>query len=227
MLPKPLILSLETSTDICSVALHGHDGLISYAELRLGMSHSSHLTPMIQNLMASAGIAMTDLDAIAVSEGPGSYTGLRIGVASAKGMAMACKAQLISVNTLLAMAHQVHQYNHEKACLFPMLDARRMEVYGMVLSHEFKLIEPTRAIILDETSLDQLEGKILVFGNGSDKCRKLYEDKTGIIFIDDIKPSAINIGSLAMEKFHNNIFEDIAYFEPFYLKKYQAKRVKN
>lgn len=222
------ILSIETSTKACSVAIHGQGKLIVSQKLFVEKSHSSHLTKMIEAAIKNADMTMGDLDAVAISMGPGSYTGLRIGTSTAKGICYALDIPLIAVNTLKAMAYGVNRYNHHKALLCPMIDARRMEVFCLVTDNNLKVLEKTNAKIIDEKSFEGfLEGNsILFFGDGAEKCKSIFEGNSNAIFIDDVTPSAIDIGHLAATKYGKKSFEDVAYFEPFYLKDFVAIKSK-
>jgi tRNA threonylcarbamoyladenosine biosynthesis protein TsaB len=215
-----LILSIETSTKVCSVALHAQGELIAVQELFQEKSHSGMLAVLIKDILGYAGRELTELSAIALAKGPGSYTGLRIGTATAKGLCYALEVPLISVNTLEAMASQASNYNVDGAMLCPMLDARRMEVYYMCFNHKMEIIEETQPLVVDEHSFEAIlsKGKVLFFGNGAEKCKAVIGNRTNAFFLDQLNPSAKTVGSIALEKFNNNEFEDLAYFEPFYLK---------
>jgi tRNA threonylcarbamoyladenosine biosynthesis protein TsaB len=155
------------------------------------------------------------LKAIAVSKGPGSYTGLRIGVSAAKGLSFALNIPLISIDTLLALAMQV---SIEKGLIIPMIDARRMEVYSAIFDNNFNQVRDVEAQILDENSFSNLDQEIYIIGDSSEKAKTIFTNKN-ITFLDKIQfPSAKQMSSLSFEKFQNNDFEDVAYFEPFYLK---------
>ncbi len=216
----PLILSIETSTKVCSVALHRGDTLLASSEILIERSHSKFITILIENLFSHSGEQMSDLDAIAVSKGPGSYTGLRIGVSTAKGLCYALEKPLIAISTLDSMAYEANRFNHTKALLCPMIDARRMEVYNALFDAELHCLEEVNAKIIEENSFKELLDKqpVLFFGDGSQKCIKPFGENKNAIFIENVFPSAINIGVLALKAFEEKKFEDVAYFEPFYLK---------
>ncbi len=222
------ILSIETATSVCSVALHRDRTLIAVEELLRERSHSAYINECIEHLIKVAGLKLSDLNAVAVSKGPGSYTGLRIGTSTAKGLCYALDIPLIAINTLEAMAHDVNRFNHQGALLCPMIDARRMEVYHLIMDHTGKIIQPTRALVVATGVFDKwLKGKSLwLFGNGAEKTRELLEGKEGISYIKGVTPSAAFIGRLAFDHFEGGIFEDLAYFEPFYLKDFIAKKPK-
>ncbi len=219
-----LLLSLETSSPICSVALHHIDDgrLLGQAELRLEKSHSTHLTVLIDQLVTNTGHALTDLAAVAVSDGPGSYTGLRIGAAAAKGLCFALDIPLLAVGTLPALAHQVAARTPRAASWLycPMLDARRQEVYTALYRADGQpLLLPTN-LVLDATSLAEhlAHHAVLFFGSGAAKFQPLVATNPGAVFLPEVQPSAISTGELALEAYHRQEFQDVAYYEPFYLK---------
>lgn len=219
-----LLLSIETSTTVCSVALTKSTEVLATQKLFLEKSHSNLLTIIIQDLMKSCNIKFSDLDGIAVSEGPGSYTGLRIGVSTAKGLAYTLNKPLIAVSTLAAMAYEVSGYNVEASLMVPMLDARRMEVYTATYETSLEILEDVRPVILDETSFDETLAKqsVLFFGDGAAKFKPLVDSVDNAKFIEGLSPSAWAIGQLAFKKYQQKQFEDVAYFEPFYLKAFRA-----
>ena len=223
-----VILSIETSTKICSVALHLEGSLLACHDLFLEKSHSSLLTVMVADVLKQCAFSLHDISAIAVSLGPGSYTGLRIGVSTVKGLGYALDKPVIGVNTLEAMAVGSSRFNTDGALLCPMIDARRMEVYCLLMNHELDLIERTQARIIDELSFaDYLQDeKILFFGNGADKCREVLRHQSNALFLEGINPSAMYVGAVACQKFEKKLFEDIAYFEPFYLKDFKPGKPK-
>lgn len=223
-----MILSIDTSTTVCSVALHNLEGtLVSFYELHVEHSHSSYLNKMIENLLENTGLTFKDLKAVAISEGPGSYTGLRIGTASAKGFCYTLDIPLIAVSTLQSMAKEVSQYNTSSALLCPMIDARRMEVYTALYNQQLETVEAIHPKVIDETSFkDTLENQqVIFFGNGMDKCKETLQT-TNSFFVAEIVPSAKHVGTLAIEKFKKEDFADVAYFEPFYLKEFRMNKSK-
>ncbi|UII33547.1 tRNA (adenosine(37)-N6)-threonylcarbamoyltransferase complex dimerization subunit type 1 TsaB [Fulvivirga ulvae] len=222
-----LILSIETATTVCSVAVHDHGQLIGTQTLYIEKSHSGLLAPVIDSLVKYCGFTLNDLSAVAISEGPGSYTGLRIGVSTAKGLCYALDIPLIAVNTLEAMAFGVNKYNKGRALLCPMIDARRMEVYCLLANHKVQVMEPTKPEIIDSASFEDtlLKNQIMFFGNGAAKCKGIITS-TNALFVDDVYPDASNIGFLAYRKFEQQQFEDVAYFEPFYLKEFRISKPK-
>ena len=216
------ILSIETATNVCSVALHCDTELLGHQELFVEKSHSGLLTVLINDLIKNCGLDIRDLDAVAISEGPGSYTGLRIGTSTAKGLCYSLGIPMISVSTLEAMVWSVQPFVEDGCMLCPMIDARRMEVYCLLASRMGEVIEPTHAKIIEEESFtDELSrNKVIFFGNGSMKCSNVIVNNNAI-FIGGITPTAKNIGRLAYNKYLNQEFEDVAYFEPHYLKDFR------
>ena len=224
----PLILNIETSTTLCSVSLAENGIVIEKKEVNEGYTHAENLHVFIEEVIASAGKSIKDLDAVAVGSGPGSYTGLRIGVSAAKGLAFALKIPLISINTLQTMSVLAAKENKADVLFCPMLDARRMEVYTAIFDKEFHTIKETAAKILpDEISYFNTGKPICFFGEGMPKCKELLSQVPGSSFIDNIVPSAEGISKLSYQKFVNTQFEDVAYFEPFYLKDFLIKEPKN
>ncbi len=219
-----VILSIETSTTVCSVALTDGNNVVASEKLFLEKSHSNLLTVIIESILDQSNLAKEQLDAVAVSEGPGSYTGLRIGVSTAKGLCYALEIPLISVSTLEAMAFEVNKFNTESFLLVPMIDARRMEVYTATYDAKLEKLNEVNAMILGENSFKETlsDKKVLFFGNGADKFKPLIESNSNSRFLSDVSPSAWAIGLLAFEKYQKENFKDVAYFEPFYLKEFRA-----
>lgn len=224
----PVILSLETSTDVCSVALHDGKQLLAQAELHEAQAHAAMLSPLIDAIRRDAGISMKEIKAVAVTEGPGSYTGLRIGTSTAKGICYALDIPLIAVGTLELLAFQGNLQNPLNALLCPMIDARRMEVYCLVADHHMKILQPVSATVIDESSFAELlkDGKVLFFGNGSRKCREVIRHPNAF-FLEGIYPRATVLGLMAEEKHRAGMFEDLVQFKPFYLKEFVAKKAKS
>ena len=222
------ILSLETSTTVCSVALHENSSLIAVAEVHQEHSHGSRLAQLVDSVIRSAGIQMGDVNAIAVSSGPGSYTGLRIGTSTAKGLCFALNVPLIAIDTLSILSAQVNATNFEKSLLCPMIDARRMEVYCSVCDANGSVIQNIEAKVIDEKSFEGLldERRVIFFGNGAEKCRAVITHNNAF-FLTGITPSASQLGSMAFGKFEKGEFEDLFRFEPFYLKEFKAKKPSN
>ncbi|HKL04071.1 MAG TPA: tRNA (adenosine(37)-N6)-threonylcarbamoyltransferase complex dimerization subunit type 1 TsaB [Cryomorphaceae bacterium] len=219
-----MILSLETSTKVCSVALSDGSDVIAYREDRSNRySHAELLNVYIDEVMT--GYLYGELKAVAVSEGPGSYTGLRIGVSAAKGLAFGLNIPIIAVPTLESMTLFVSV--PEDSLLIPMIDARRMEVFCAGYDSHRKSVFPTRAEILTEASFpefDQFE-KGYFFGDGAEKCKPVLEPK-GLTFIPEVYGSANQMAIIAAEKYANRDFVDLAYFEPYYLKDFVAGKPK-
>ena len=225
-----LLLNIETSTEVCSVAL-AHDGVvIGLRESLTGQHHAELLTVYINEVLAECGIVMGQVEAVAVSGGPGSYTGLRIGVSTAKGICYASGLPLIALSSLEAMASLViqnlsdYQYPDKENLLFcPMIDARRMEVYTAFYDRSGKQIREIKADIIDHQSyLSYLENnKVLFFGNGAFKCRDSISHRNAI-FVDGITTSAKSMALLSERNFQLKKFVDVAYYEPFYLKDFVA-----
>jgi tRNA threonylcarbamoyladenosine biosynthesis protein TsaB len=219
-----LLLSLETSSPICSIALHNvEDGrLLGQSELRLEKSHSTHLTVLIEQLVANTGYILRDLVAVAVSDGPGSYTGLRIGAAAAKGLCFALDVPLVAVGTLPALAHQVATRTPRPDAYHyaPMLDARRQEVYtALYRADGHELAAPAPLILTPEALAEQLiHHPMLFFGSGAAKFQPLASNNPNAVFLADVQPSAVSIGELALGAYQRQEFQDVAYYEPFYLK---------
>ena len=216
------ILNIETSTKACSVAIHNDGKLLNCKEsVTEEFSHSEKLLLFISDVMNESRISFSQLNAVAVSMGPGSYTGLRIGVSTAKGLCYALDIPLISVSTLQAMAYGM--LNVSKSDLFcPMIDARRMEVYSAFFDSDNIMVREVQADIVDGSSYDvELRKKVIFFGDGSDKLKDVIKHKNAI-FQSDFYPSAEFIGVLSYNKFVESNFEDVAYFEPYYLKDFVA-----
>jgi tRNA threonylcarbamoyladenosine biosynthesis protein TsaB len=223
-----LILSIDTSTKVCSVALHNVGKLLAISELYTEKSHSGMLTTLCENMVKHAGFSLQDLNAIAVAKGPGSYTGLRIGVSTAKGFCFALDKPLISVNTLEAMAYQIKDFYDEKHLICPMIDARRMEVYCQVFDNQMDKISETEAKIIDEESFSVLlaKNKIVFIGDGSVKCQEKITHSNAIFPKTEITPSAKTIGILATNLYEKALFENVVTFEPFYLKDFVGTQSK-
>lgn len=222
-----LILSLETASPVCSVALYDEGVIKASSHLYISQSASSKLAVMVDELLHRCDLKPNQLNAVAVSEGPGSYTGLRIGVASAKGLCYALDIPLIAVNTLESLVQKVAAQFSDDVILCPMLDARRMEVYCLLANNKGEVLEPTQAKVIDESSFADLlsKNKMVFFGNGAAKCKEAITNPNAI-FLSDITPSADQIGELAFKKFQAQQFEDLADFEPFYLKDFLIKKPK-
>lgn len=221
------ILNIETATKNCSVSLSVNGKVIALKELNEGeFSHAEKLHTFIENVIRKANITLQDIDAVSVSKGPGSYTGLRIGVSTAKGLCFSLDKPLLSVETLTLLANAIDVDENEY--IIPLIDARRMEVYSAVFDHEHQQIKETSAEIIDEHSfLAYLnKGKVYFLGDGSEKCKNVIQHKNAI-FLDNYFPSAKYMSKLSFEKYNRNEIEDVAYFEPFYLKEFIAGKPKS
>ncbi|MFW5886924.1 MAG: tRNA (adenosine(37)-N6)-threonylcarbamoyltransferase complex dimerization subunit type 1 TsaB [Bacteroidota bacterium] len=224
-----VILNIESATEVCSVAI-GKDGhLLEMKETHEPNSHSSLLAVFVDELLKSKKMEGEKIDAVAVSKGPGSYTGLRIGVSLAKGLCYSLDVPLISVNTLKALAFGArnHYLTGKDSLLCPMIDARRMEVYSAVYDAELNVIKPVTAEIITGTSYNEILEKSIVyfFGNGSEKCQEVIKHPNAK-FIGGITNSAIQLVELSCLAFKAGEIEDTAYFEPFYLKDFVATKRK-
>jgi len=219
------ILNIETSTTNCSVSLSNQgETLVLKEDYGNGYSHAEKLHVYIEEVLKEAKINSEQLQAIAVSKGPGSYTGLRIGVSAAKGLAYALNIPLISVSTLQALAKQVEA---DSGLIVPMLDARRLEVYSAIFDINNRLVRKIEAQILDENSFEeQLNiGKVFFIGDGVAKTKTLLSHANAI-FIENKLPSADQMSALSFDKYKKSDIEDVAYFEPYYLKDFVALKPK-
>lgn len=218
-----LILNIETSTPVCSVAL-AHDGkVISMKENNEGLNHSVLLGTYINEILKENNTDTRQLDAVAVSMGPGSYTGLRIGVSMAKGLCFGANKPLLAVPTLQALALSVSSRLQENAWYCPMIDARRMEVYTAFFDQENCQLIDTKAEIIDQHSFAGILStqKVYFFGNGSEKVRNTLTSPNAR-FIEKVEASAKNMAEISENLFKARQFADVAYFEPFYLKDFIA-----
>lgn len=225
------ILHIETSTNVCSVAV-SHDGTVIYDNADfIGPNHAEQLGIFIDEALSFIDQSLLQLDAVAVSSGPGSYTGLRIGVSMAKGICYGRDAKLISIPTLQLLCVPVllgHDEIEDDALLCPMLDARRMEVYAGVWNRALKPVREIAAdIVTAETYKDYLDQHhVYFFGNGAAKCMETIGNGNAHL-IENIHPLAKNMMPLAEQRYNRGIFEDVAYFTPSYLKDYVAKKPKD
>lgn len=216
-----MILCLETSTAVCSVALVEDGKTIVLRESLDGQNHAEKITVFIDEVMKEANVSYHDIDAVAVSKGPGSYTGLRIGVSTAKGLCYAMEKPLIAIDTLQAMAHGLSlSLSPDNALLCPMIDARRMEVYSAFFDKDLERVSDTSAIIIDENSFHDIKQShhLYLFGDGADKLQTLFVDDERITVIEKFHCSASYMAELADKALKDRDFVDTAYFEPFYLK---------
>lgn len=227
-----VILNIETSTEVCSVALTSEGQVLDHRENYEGQTHATLLSQYVKDMLDYARSREMKIDAIAVSIGPGSYTGLRIGLSEAKGLAFGLNVPLIGVNTLQLMTVST-MFNHfieeDKVLYVPMIDARRMEVYTAVYTPALEAVLEPQAMILDEHSFEDLlqQGNTLVLmGNGSDKARQVLNHEQ-VRFVSGIKPVAVEMMALAEKAWREQSFIDVAYSTPLYLKEFQATKPKN
>ena len=210
------ILNIETATRNCSVTLAKEGKTVLCKEIaELGYSHAEKLHVFIEEVLKESGITFQDLKAIAVSRGPGSFTGLRIGVSAAKGLCYALEIPLISIDTLEVLARQVQV---ENGVIIPMIDARRMEVYSAVFDCNYKKTREVKAEIITENSFNETSENIYFVGDCQEKCQTVLTRENFNFLPQIVFPSAKEMSALSFEKFAKNQFVDVAYFEPFYLK---------
>ena len=223
-----IVLSLETSGGVCSVALHEGEELIAVVEIHREQSHAAKLAVLINEVVQLAGIGLDKVQAVAVSSGPGSYTGLRIGVSTAKGLCYALSVPLIAVGTLELMATAVSKVNVMQAWLCPMIDARRMEVYCRLSDATGNELQGVEARVIDEMSFaGELDSHhIIFFGDGAEKCTDVIKHDNAA-FIHGVRPSAAHMGGMAAAKLQSGRIEDIVAFEPFYLKEFRILKALN
>ena len=227
-----MILNIETSTEVCSVALTSERQVLDHRENYEGQTHATLLSQYVKDMLDYARSREMKIEAIAVSIGPGSYTGLRIGLSEAKGLAFGLNVPLIGVNTLQLMTVST-MFNHfieeDRVLYVPMIDARRMEVYTAVYTPALEAVLEPQAMILDERSFEDLlqQGNTLVLmGNGSDKARQVLKHEQ-VRFVSGIKPVAVEMMALAEKAWREQSFIDVAYSTPLYLKEFQATKPKN
>ena len=212
----PIILNIETATKNCSVAIAKDGKTIVCKELATeNFSHAEKLHVFIEQILAESNVQFSELNAVAVSQGPGSYTGLRIGVSSAKGFSYALNIPLIAVDTLQLLAKQISIAN---GIILPMIDARRMEVFSAMYDSNYNQIRATQAEIIDESSYQEISETIHLVGDGIGKFTNTLTDEKFVFHNEVVYPSANEMSVLSFEKFQNSDFVDVAYFEPFYLK---------
>ena len=210
------ILNLETATKNCSVALAKNGQTIGCKQIAdQNYSHAEKLHVFIDELLQTSGVAYRDLKAIAVSKGPGSYTGLRIGVSAAKGLSYALNIPLISIDTLAVLAHQIQV---EEGLIVPMIDARRMEVYSAIFDSKGNKVRAVEAEILSETSFATYSETLHILGDSNEKAKTVLQQSNFVFHDQNVFPSAQEMSALSFQKYLTNDFEDVAYFEPYYLK---------
>ncbi len=214
------ILHIESTSTVCSVAVSDNETLIAIKEINNGFSHAENLHVFIRDLLQQSHLNITQINAISVSSGPGSYTGLRIGFASAKGLAYALNIPLIKVDTLKSLSKNVIDSVKKDAYYCPLIDARRMEVYYALHTYDLKENQKPNNLVMTPESINvfDLDKSIYFFGDGLEKSKLLLNTLNDFCFIENIMPSAKYLISLAFQKFKESDFEDLAYAEPFYLK---------
>jgi tRNA threonylcarbamoyladenosine biosynthesis protein TsaB len=213
------ILLIETSAEICSVAIESDGKILNIQMSNDAMQHATHLPVYIENAIKLIRQQNITLDAVAVSAGPGSYTGLRIGVSTAKGLCYAIGCKLIAIDTLKIIATSLQQDIPANAIICPLIDARRMEVYTAMFDSNLNEISPAEAKIIDETSFSDINCPIYFCGSGAEKCSTVIKNPNAQFFTS-VQPTANMMVSLAENAYSNNQFEDVAYYEPFYLKEF-------
>ncbi|QWX84089.1 tRNA (adenosine(37)-N6)-threonylcarbamoyltransferase complex dimerization subunit type 1 TsaB [Cellulophaga sp. HaHaR_3_176] len=214
-----IILNLETATTNCSVSLAKEGQLLALKEFdSASFSHAEQLHLFIEDVLKEAEVSLKEVNAIAVSKGPGSYTGLRIGVSAAKGLCFSLDIPLIAIATLESMV--VQSIGDSIDFVIPVLDARRMEVYSCVFDKNMKEIRETKAEIIDENSFSEFaaKGKVLLLGSGVEKCIEMLSVNGNFSFNTKVIPSSKEMAMLSYKKFKENNLENVAYFEPYYLK---------
>lgn len=226
---NPIIIHIETATDVCSVALSRGTEIIGLKEEAGGNNHAKNLLPFVDEVLKQSGVNMTEINGVAVSIGPGSYTGLRIGVSTAKGIAYTAGIPVMAISTLESIAQGAKTLwsgtSTETVQIVPMIDARRMEVFTTRFSYDMRPLEDVSAKIIDQNTFSELlsEQKMLFCGNGMPKCHELLSAFPNACFTD-APVSAKNMLPTAIRKWQKQEFENVAYFEPFYLKEYVAAK---
>ncbi|MDI9255791.1 tRNA (adenosine(37)-N6)-threonylcarbamoyltransferase complex dimerization subunit type 1 TsaB [Flavobacterium sedimenticola] len=216
------ILNIETATKNCSVSLaHNGTTILCQEIAEQGYSHAEKLHVFIENILQESGIHLKDLNAIAVSKGPGSYTGLRIGVSAAKGLCYALQIPLIAVDTLAVLAAAVSQND---GWVIPMIDARRMEVYSAVFDSNKKKIQEVQAEILTSESYASVTDTVYLVGDCQEKCKTVLTRENFVFLPEIVFPSAQHMSAMSYGKYQQQLFEDVAYFEPFYLKDFMLTK---
>jgi tRNA threonylcarbamoyladenosine biosynthesis protein TsaB len=216
------ILNIETATKNCSVSLAKNGKTVLCKEIaEQGYSHAEKLHVFIEEIIKDSGLTVKDLKAIAISKGPGSYTGLRIGVSTAKGLCYALGIPLIAIDTLQVLAQKVTQ---KDGLIVPMIDARRMEVYSAVFNHNHQKIKEVQAEVLTENSYAEITETVYFVGDCQDKCQSVLTKDNFVFMPEIVFPSANEMSPISFEKFNKNEFEDVAYFEPFYLKDFMLTK---
>lgn len=212
-------LCIDTTSEFCSVSLFQDNNLIEFQNSIIERSHSKLLILIIDDILKKSKTKINEIDAFSISKGPGSYTGLRIGLSSVKGFCFGLNKPLISINTLKVLCKSALNHIKDKSSILcPMVDARRMEVYTKIYDYNLNSLSDDKSLVLDENSFDLYKDKeIYFFGNGSDKFEKIVKRKN-FIFINDIMPDSRFMGDITFEKYNSNEFEDLSTFEPNYIK---------
>ena len=212
-------LCIDTTSEFCSVSLFQDNNLIEFQNSIIERSHSKLLILIIDDILKKSKTKINEIDAFSISKGPGSYTGLRIGLSSVKGFCFGLNKPLISINTLKVLCKSaLNHIKNKSSILCPMVDARRMEVYTKIYDYNLNSLSDDKSLVLDENSFDLYKDKeIYFFGNGSDKFEKIVKRKN-FIFINDIMPDSRFMGDITFEKYNSNEFEDLSTFEPNYIK---------
>ncbi|WP_235891115.1 tRNA (adenosine(37)-N6)-threonylcarbamoyltransferase complex dimerization subunit type 1 TsaB [Sphingobacterium lumbrici] len=226
---KHYIIQIDTATEVCSVSISIEGVALDYIQSSEPNMHASLLTGYIEQILSRNNLRFSDISAVAVSMGPGSYTGLRIGVSTAKGLCYALDVPLIGINTLESMySGFVKDVNvNPDSLYFPMIDARRMEVYTMAFNVDGKQVLPTQAKIIDELSFAEFEGnEVFLFGSGANKFKDLFEANPQVNIISEFQHSSVYMSAMAWKRFCANDVENLVYFEPYYLKEFVASTPK-
>ncbi len=225
-----LILNIDTSTEVCSVSLAKNGEILANKEDHSGNNHSKLLSVFIDTVFSDAGLQMHEIDAVSISKGPGSYTGLRIGTAMAKGICFGLGKPLIVIGTLQSMALGFINHNKNllngKELFCPMIDARRMEVYTAVYDYHLIVVKDTSAKIIDEKAFKNIlkDKRLYFFGNGAEKCKTVLKNNSNAIFFPGFYASSKHMVTLSEIRFKTQYFADLAYFEPYYLKDFIATK---
>ena len=221
------ILCADTSSQLCSVSIFNNDDLVDSINSNIERSHSKILLKQIDDLLNKNNLSVKDLDALSIAKGPGSYTGLRIGVSTFKGLCYSLEKPLIAINTLEILSMLAKEkISDAKYNLCPMIDARRMEVFTKLLNQDLEEIDGDKALILEEDSFKNFKNnKIYFFGDGSNKFQKITIDKNHK-FLKNIESNSQYMGNLSYKKFLDKDFEDISLFEPFYIKDFHLVKKK-
>lgn len=216
------LLHIESTSTVCSIAISKDTELVAIKEINNGYTHAENLHVFIEQLLFETSLQVKDINAVSVSSGPGSYTGLRIGFSAAKGLAYALQIPLITIETLKALSSEVINIDNQNAIYCPLLDARRMEVYCAIYDNQLNEILPVRALVLNEETIQVFNQNknIYFFGDGMPKAKDLLQTLPNVHFIDDITASASSMILLAFQKYKAQDFADVAYVEPNYLKEF-------